>query len=125
MLIFVVVTAVAMYLLLPLSAADRRMMATYERLGKNDPKVGVTRAQVIRQLGPPSSQTIPAIPGHAVLYTWVAEFESSLEYHKFTLNLQFGRNDDVIGWGLSRSEYRGLQALLIRILRFGGAKIRL
>jgi hypothetical protein len=117
MMVAVAVAAVVAYILLPLSAADRRRMATYEWLGNNEPKDGLTSAEVIRRIGPPSAQDIPTNPHHAALYTWEAEFESCLEYHHFTLNLQVGKDDRVIGWGLYKSECQGLQALLAHVLR--------
>lgn len=121
MMIAIAVTAIVIYVLLPLSAADRRMMATYEWLANTEPKVGLTKAEVIRRIGPPSSQNIPANPNEAVLYTWTAEFGSSLEYHEFTLNLQVGKNDQVLAWGLVKHECQGLEALLIRVLRFSSS----
>ena len=119
MMIAVAVTAVVICLLLPLllpiSAADRRRMAAYEWLGSNRTTRGLTKAQVIRLIGPPSSQYIPESPDDARLYTWVAEFESSFEYRKYQLNLQIDRNDEVVGKGLFWTKSQGLEGLLIHV----------
>ena len=40
-------------------------------------------------------------------YTWVAEFETPLQYQPFTLNLSFSSDDgdgEVIAWGLFKRE---------------------
>jgi hypothetical protein len=55
LLIAVAAIAIVVYLLLPLSAADQRLMSIYEQLGNTEPKGDLTRAQVISRIGPPSS----------------------------------------------------------------------
>jgi hypothetical protein len=118
LLILIAVVAVVFYFSLPLSAADRRLMAIYETLGNTDPKVGVTKAQVLRDLGPPASQDIPTSPNEAPGYTWVADFETALVRQEFRLNLSFdSSSDDLIAWGLFKTEYRGLDRLWLRIRR--------
>jgi hypothetical protein len=77
LLIAIAVVGVVICLFLPLSAADRRLMATYEWLGNTDPERGVTKAQVIREIGPPASWDIPASPNLAASYTWVASLRNS------------------------------------------------
>jgi hypothetical protein len=118
LLIAIAVVAILFYLFLPLSAADRRLMAIFETLGNNDPKVGVTKAQVIRDLGPPASQDIPLSPNIAPGYTWLANFETPLERQEFRLNLSFdSRSDEVIAWGLFKMSYTGLDLWWFRIRR--------
>ena len=118
LLIAISVVAILIYLFLPLSAADRPLMAIYETLGNNDPKVGVTKAQVIRDLGPPASQDIPPSPNIAPGSTWIAKFETPLERQEFRLNLSFdSRSDQVIAWGLFKTSYTGLDLWRFRIRR--------
>jgi hypothetical protein len=111
-------TAAITYLLLPLPATDRRMMATYEFLGNNDPKPDLTRAHVIRQIGPPSGQNTPANSRFADEYTWLERFESPLRCHEYRLELSVDRDSDlVVAWGLFKTEYYGLEAILHRVWR--------
>jgi hypothetical protein len=113
--------AVIVYLCLPLSATDRRLMAIYEQLADDRPEKGTTKAQIISQLGPPASSDI--VPNMAPGYSWVAEFEAPLEYHHFTLNLSFSSNDDdgeVIAWGLFKTEYQGFELMWFKIARLMG-----
>jgi hypothetical protein len=118
LLIAIAVVAVALYLFLPLSASDRRLMAIYETLGNTDVKTGVTRAQVIRDLGPPASQDIPTSPNTAPGSTWIANFETALNRQEFRLHLSFDSgSDELIGWGLFKTEYRGLDLWWFRIRR--------
>jgi hypothetical protein len=120
LMIATALAALIVYLMLPLSAADRRLMATYEQLGNYDPNKTVTRTEIISQLGPPSSADIPTTPKQAPGYTWVAEFETPLEYRQFTLNLSFSTNDgdgEVIAWGLYKTEFQGIELLWFRIER--------
>ena len=118
LLIAIPVVAILIYLFLPLSAADRRLMAIYETLGNNDPKIGVTKAHVIRDLGPPASQDIPPSPNIAPGDTWIANFETPLEWQEFRLNLSFdSRSDEVIAWGLFKWSYTGLDLWWFRIRR--------
>jgi hypothetical protein len=82
LMITVAVTAFVAYRLLPLSAADQRLMAIYERLGNTDPKPGLTKAEVIRRIGAPSSCKIPTTPRTRTDYTWVARFKRPLSYQE-------------------------------------------
>ena len=71
LMIVVALVALAVYLLLPLSAADQRLMAMYEQLGDNQPKAYLTKADVISQIGPPTRIDIPTTPKHCHDYIWV------------------------------------------------------
>jgi hypothetical protein len=112
------IVAVIVYLLMPLSAADHRLMAVYEQLGNNDPDKRTTKAQVVSQLGPPASSDI--VPNMAPGYTWVAEFETPLQYQQFTLNLSFSSDDgdgEVIAWGLFKTDCQWIELMWFRIMR--------
>jgi len=69
-MIAVAAIAIVVYLLLPLSAADQRLMSIYEQLGNNEPKANLTTAQVISQIGPPSGIGIRT-PKQCTPYTCV------------------------------------------------------
>jgi hypothetical protein len=117
-MIVTAIAAVIVYLNLPLSLADRRLMATYELLGNNEPEKTMTKSQIISELGPPSSSEI--VPKMAPGYSWVARFETPLQYQEFNLNLSFESEDDdaqVIAWGLFKTESHGLELLWFRIAR--------
>ena len=108
LMITVAVVAIVVYLLLPLSAADRRLMANYERLGNTDPKPDLTKAKVIRQIGPPSRCNIPTTPKTCTDYVWVARFDRPLSYQEFELNLAIDPDTDLVAaWGLTKKEYEG------------------
>jgi hypothetical protein len=117
LLIAVAVVAVLVYLLLPFSAADRELMARYEQLGNDQPKIDLMKDQVISQIGPPSAVGTP-LPNHCLDYTWVAHFDRPLEHRQFTLNLAIDPdNDQVAAWGLSKRECQGLELIWYRIGR--------
>jgi hypothetical protein len=125
LLIATAVIAAIIYLLLPLSEADRRRMAIYEHLGSNEPDKNMNKQQIIEQLGPPSSVDPPSKPNVAAGCGWVATFETPLKYQKYELNLSFDDSDDmVIAWGLQKTEYQGLELLWFRLTSIL-AKIRL
>ena len=108
--------AAVVYLLLPLSAADQRLIAIYEQLGNTDPKIDLTRAKVIRQIGPASRCNIPTTPNTCTDYTWVAYFKTPMSYQEFTLNLAIDPNTDLVAaWGLSKKEYAGIELILFGI----------
>jgi hypothetical protein len=116
LMITVAVIATIVYLLLPLSAADQRLMAIYEQFGNNDPKTDLTKAKVISQIGPPSRCYIPTTPKTCTDYTWVAHFERPMSYQEFELNLAIDPDSDLVaGWGLTKREYEGLDLILFRI----------
>ena len=119
MMIAVLIAAVVIYALKPLSAADRRLMAIYEQLGSNDPAKSMTKAQIISQLGPPASADPPS-PNTAPGYSWVADFETPLHYQHFELNLSFDADNpdsQVTAWGLNKTECQGLELQWFRIMR--------
>ena len=112
------ITAVMVYLNLPLSSADCKLMATYELLGSKEPEKNMTKAQIISELGPPYASEI--VPKMAPGYSWVARFETPLQYREFNLNLSFESEDDdarVIAWGLFKTESHGFELLWFRIAR--------
>jgi hypothetical protein len=116
LMIVVMITAVVVYLHLPLSPADRRLMAIYDQLGNPDPKINLTRAQVLDQIGPPSRCNIPTTPNTCTDYIWVAHFERPMSYQEFELNLAIDpTTDQVAAWGLRKKEYEGLDLILFRI----------
>ena len=115
LMITVAVVAAVVYLLLPLSAADQRLMVIYEQLGNTDPKIDLTRAKVIKQIGPPSRCNTPTTPNRCTDYTWVACFETPMSYQEFTLNLAIDPDTDLVAaWGLSKKEYTGIELILFR-----------
>ncbi len=108
--------ALIVYLFLPLSAADQRLMAAYEQLGNTDPKPDLTRAQVIGKIGSPATCVIPTTPNTCTDFTWVARFETPLSYQELQLNLAIDPKTDLVAaWGLQKNEYRGLDLILFRI----------
>lgn len=114
-MITVAVVATVVYLLMPLSAADQRLMAIYERLGKYDGTTDLTRAQVISQIGPPSTCD-PPTPNVCDGYAWVAHFDTPLSHQVFELRLSIDPGtDQVAAWGLFKKEYHGLELILLRI----------
>jgi len=117
LLIATAVTAVITYLLLPLSAADCRLMAIYEHLGNFDfANESMTLKQVIEQIGPPSTTDIPSIPNEAPGDTWVASFDTPLQYQQFVLGLSFDSpSGELIACGLERTDYQGLALLWFRL----------
>ncbi len=116
LMITVAVTALTVYRLLPLSAADQRLMAIYEQLGNTDPKPGLTKAEVIRRIGPPSSCNIPTTPRTCTDYTWVARLKRPLSYQEFELNLAIDPDTDLVAaWGLNKKQYEGIDLILFRI----------
>jgi hypothetical protein len=117
LLIMVAIVAFTVYLLLPFSAADRDLMARYERIGDNQPKDGLTKAQVISQIGAPSAASIPT-PNMCADYTWVAHFDRPLSHQVFELGLSIDPDTDLVAaWGLDKKEYQGLDLIRFRIGR--------
>jgi hypothetical protein len=116
LMIAVALLAVVVYLLLPLSAADQQLMDVYEKLGDNQPKPGLTKEQVISQIGPPSRTDIPTTPNTCHGYIWVAHFDRPTSYQEFELHLQIDPKTDLVAaWGLHKTEYQGLELILFRI----------
>jgi hypothetical protein len=115
LLLTVALLAVVLYLLLPFSPTDRRLMATYEQLADNEPKVGLTREQVISRIGPPSSIG-PQSPKQCVDYTWVAHFDRPMSHREFALNLAIDPDTDLVAaWGLFKREYQGIDLIWFRL----------
>jgi hypothetical protein len=85
-MITVALMAIVVYLLLPLSAADQRLMASYEQLGSSNPKSDLTKAKVISQIGPPSRCDVPTKPNTCIDYIWVAHFDRPMCYQEFVKN---------------------------------------
>jgi hypothetical protein len=128
LMITVALMAIVVYLLLPLSAADQRLMASYEQLGSSNPKSDLTKAKVISQIGPPSRCDVPTKPNTCIDYIWVAHFDRPMCYQEFELNLAIDPNtDSVAAWGLRKKEYKGIELILFRMgfdwreLEFPGA----
>ena len=116
LMITVAVTAFVAYLLLPLSVADQRLMAIYEQLGNTDPEPGLTKAEVIRRIGPPSSCDIRTTSRTCINYTWVARFKRPMSYQEFELNLAIDPDTDLVAaWGLTKKQYEGTDLILFRI----------
>ena len=116
LMIMVAVMAMVAYLLLPLSAADQRLMAIYEHLANSDPKPKLTKAKVVDQIGPPSRSDVPATSNTCTVYTWVAHFDRPMSYQEFELSLAVDPHTDLVaGWGLRRKEYQGVALILLRI----------
>jgi len=116
LMIAVALVAIVVYLLLPLSAADRRLMAIYEELGGTKQNFDMTREQVISQIGPPLRVNIPTTPNTCHDYTWVAHFDRPMSYQEFKLNLAIDPDSDLVaGWGLYKTEYQGFELILMRI----------
>ncbi len=116
LMIAITIVAAIVYLLLPLSAADQRLMAIYEKLGNTDPKPDLTMAQVVSQIGPPSSCDSPPAPNSCTGYVWVAHFDRPMSYQEFELRLQIDPDTDLVAaWGLFKKECTGLELILFRI----------
>ena len=116
LMIVVALVAFVVYLLLPLSAADQRLMAIYEQLGDNQPKANLTKADVISQIGPPSAIDAPTTPKTCINHTWVAHFDRPMSYQEFELNLAIDPDTDLVAaWGLYKTEYQGFELILFRI----------
>jgi hypothetical protein len=119
-MIAVVAIAIVIYLLLPLSAADQRLMSVYEQLGNNEPKANLTSAQVISQIGPPS-RIGTRTPKQCTTYTWVAHFDRPASHKEFELNLAIDPDTDLVAaWGLNKKEYEGLDLIFFRLARLVG-----
>jgi hypothetical protein len=120
LLIATSLAAVITYLFLPLSAADRRLMAIYEYLGSpNFSDERITKKWIIAQIGPPSSAEVPSMPNEAPGYTWVATFEKPLRYQRFELGLSFSGDSDedfVTAQGLQKEDYQGLELIWFRVM---------
>ncbi len=74
LMIVVAVVALVVYLLLPLTAADQRLMAMYEQLGGQQihlAKPDLTKERVIGMIGPPSAIDMPTTPKTCINHTWV------------------------------------------------------
>jgi hypothetical protein len=107
LMITVAMVAIVVYLRLPLSAADQRLMAIYEQLGNTNPKIDLTRAKVISQIGPPSRCNVPTTPNTCTDYIWVAHFDRPMNYQEFELNLAIDPTTDLVaGWGLSKKNMK-------------------
>ena len=116
LMITTAVIALFVYLLLPLSAADQRLMAVYERLGNTDPKIDLTRAKVISQIGPPARCNTPTTPNTCTDYVWVANFDRPMSHQEFELNLAIDPTTDLVAaWGLTKKEVEGIDLILYRI----------
>jgi hypothetical protein len=120
-MIVVALVALVVYLMLPLSAADQRLMAIYEQLADNQPKHNLTKEQVVSQIGPPSRIDIPTTPKTCIDHTWVAHFDRPMSYQEFKLNLAIDPDTDLVAaWGLHKTEYQGLELILFRITQLMG-----
>jgi hypothetical protein len=116
LMILVAVVATVVYLLLPLSTADQRRMVIFEQLANTDPKPGLTMAQVVSQIGPPTMCDIPPSPNSCTGYVWVAHFVRPMSYQEFELRLSIDPDTDLVAaWGLDKKEYQGLELILFRI----------
>jgi len=117
LLFAVAVMAIIIYLSLPYSPADRRLMAMYERLGNNEPKPGLTKDQVISQIGQPSSMSRPA-PNTCIDHIWIAHFDRPMSHQEFELNLAIDPDTDLVAaWGSQKTEYQGLELIWFRMRR--------
>ena len=120
LMIAVIPIAIVVYLLLPLSAADQRLMSIYEQLGNNEPKANLSSTQVISQIGPPSGIGTRT-PKQCTPYTWVAQFDRPASHKEFELNLQIDPDTDLVAaWGLNEKEYEGLDLIWFRLARLLG-----
>jgi hypothetical protein len=120
LMIAVAAIAIVVYLLLPLSAADQRLMSIYEQLGNSEPKANLTSAQVISQIGPPSGIGTRT-PKTCTPYTWVVHFDRPASHKEFELNLQIDPDTDLVAaWGLNKKEYEGLDLISFRLAQLLG-----
>jgi hypothetical protein len=120
LMIAVVAIAIVVYLLLPLSEADQRLMSLYEQLGNNEPKAYLTSAKVIGQIGLPSSIGTPT-PKQCTEYTWVAHFDRPASHREFELNLAIDPDTDLVAaWGLNKKVYEGLDLIWFRLAQLLG-----
>jgi len=124
LMIAVALVALVVYLLLPLSAADQRLMDLYEQLGGqqiHEAKPYLTKEEVISMIGPPSSVDTPTTPKTCIDHIWVAQFDRPMSYQEFKLNLAIDPDTDLVaGWGLRKTEYQGLELILFRITQLMG-----
>ena len=113
--------ALVVYLLLPLSAADQRLMALYEQLGDRQihlAKADLTKERVIGMIGPPSAIDMPTTPKTCINHTWVAHFDRPMSYQVFKLNLAIDPDTDLVAaWGLEKTECQGFELILFRIMQ--------
>ncbi len=118
LMITVAVVAVIVYLSLPFSAADQQLMTRYEQLGNGPSKDGLTKDQVISQIGRPSSAGIPG-PKHCFEYNWEAQFDRPLSHVEYRLGVSIDPDTgDVLAWGpLDKTEYQGLDLVWYRLGR--------
>jgi hypothetical protein len=118
LMIMVAVVAIIVYLGLPFTAADRQLMARYEQLGKGPSEDGLTMAQVISQIGRPSSAEIPG-PKHCFDYNWEAHFDRPLSHVEYKLGFSIEPGTgEVLAWGpLDKTEYQGLDLVWYRLGR--------
>ncbi len=116
LMITVAVVAVIVYLSLPFSAADQQLMTRYEQLGNGPSKDGLTKDQVISQIGRPSSAGIPG-PKHCFEYNWEAQFDRPLSHVEYRLGVSIDPDTgDVLAWGpLDKTEYQGLDLVWYRL----------
>jgi hypothetical protein len=119
LMIVVALVALVVYLMLPLSAADQRLMDLYEQLGDQQIHLAtpdLTKERVISMIGPPSRIGIPTTPKTCIDHTWVAHFDRPMSYQEFELNLAIDPDTDLVAaWGLHKTEYQGLELILFRI----------
>jgi hypothetical protein len=116
LMIAVGLVAFVVYLLLPLSEADRQLMARYEQLGPFtiDYSKDLTRAEINSMIGPPTR--VDVRPNTCPDYIWVARFETALSFQEFELGLSIDSNTDTVtASGLNKTEYQGLQLICFRI----------
>ncbi len=123
LMIMVALAAMVVYLLLPMSAADQRLMADYEQLGDQEihlKEPHLTKERVISMIGPPA-RALPTTPNTCHDYVWIAHFDTPMCYQEFELNLAIDPDTDhVAAWGLNKTEYRGLELILFRITQLLG-----
>jgi hypothetical protein len=118
LMLIVAIVATIIYVNLPLSAADQRLMATYEQLADTNSKPNLTMADVVRQIGPPARCDSPPAPNSCTGYVWVARFECPASYQEYELGLSIDPHTDLVaGWGLNKTEYQGFELILFRIGR--------
>jgi hypothetical protein len=115
LLLSVAVVAITVYLVLPFSPADERLMARYESYGNIDYKLELTKNDVINELGPPASVTKGA-PNRCDDYTWVARFDRPMSHQEFELGLSIDPTDGIVlACGLHKTEYQDLELLRFRV----------